>query len=284
MNKIAIVTGANSGIGKEIAKQLVANNIYTILACRNEKQGKEVEKYLGEKSKYLHCDLANFESMEKFCHSINSQFENINYLFNNGGIFLPPYKETHEGYELTYGVNYLSYFYLTNSLIHLMKKVPGSRIINTSSLASFRPRTLNIEQYVKHAKFNRMKVYEDSTLMRSMFTYELDNRLKDKKYETIAVSGHPGVVLTNIQKYSLKLKMKYMLLNRHHNVSKGAAPLIKAGLDASIKGKDFVGLDTLKQHKGNPLIIEHPNKIVLNKELRNKLWNHSVSQTDLDLK
>ena len=78
--------------------------------------------------------------------------------------------------------------------------------------------------------------------------------------------------------------MKFILLNRHHNVSKGAAPLIKAGLDASIKGKDFIGLDTLKQYKGNPLIIEHPNKIVFNKELRNQLWDHSVSQTSLDLK
>jgi len=284
MNKIAIVTGANSGIGKEIAKQLVANNIYTILACRDEKKGKETEKYLGEKSQYLHCDLSSFESMNKFFHAIKSQFENIDYLFNNGGIFLPPYKETKEGYELTYGINYLSYFYLTNLLIDLMKNVQGSRVINTSSLSSFRPKTLNINQYKKHKKFNRMKVYEDSTLMRSMFTYELDNRLKDKKYKTIAVSGHPGVVLTNIQKYSLRMKMKFVLLNRHHSVSKGAAPLLKAGLDASIKGKDFIGLDTPKQYKGNPLIIEHPNKIILNKELRNELWDHSVSQANLDLK
>ena len=287
IKKIAIVTGANSGIGKEVAKQMTQRNVHVILACRDKEKGRKAERDIGKNSKFFYCDLSSFDSIKKFSEKIKLEYDHIDYLYNNAGVFLPPYNTTKEGYELTYGINYLSYFYLTLSLIEFMNNIKGSRIINISSIASFEVKELNLEHYKKYQKFskkfNKMKVYQDSNIMRSMFTHELDNRLKQKGYDTIAVSGHPGIVLTNIQRHSILMKIIIILFNLHHNIKKGAAPLVKACLDSTIKRKDFVGLDTLKQYKGKPMVLTHSNKLVFNNELRKKLWDHSVNQTQKDL-
>ena len=135
--KVAIVTGANTGIGKETARGLVERGATVILACRNVKKGEAAAKEIGGRAtRVKELNLASFASVREFCKQINKEEKKVDILINNAGMFTMNRELTEDGQEMQFQSNHLGHFLLTNLLLDKMKAAKaGARIINVSSVA-----------------------------------------------------------------------------------------------------------------------------------------------------
>jgi NAD(P)-dependent dehydrogenase (short-subunit alcohol dehydrogenase family) len=285
--KVIIVTGANSGVGFEIASILTCMGAKVIIACRNEIDGREVQNYIKGSSEYINLDLERFASIEKFSQVVGRKYSKVDILINNAGVMFPPFTKTHEGLELTFGVNYIGYYFLTNKIMPMLRDVKRSRVVNMSSIIHHRVKNIYWENINSQIYYSRSKTYALSNLFRIMFTLELEEKLRRKNYETIAVSCHPGVTFTNLYRYIPRVFRNTLLakvMNRtiFQTPYKAAMPALIAVASSDVKGGDFVGLDSKNQFKGNPKIVQ-PNEIAFNEHLREKLWSESIKITGVDL-
>jgi NAD(P)-dependent dehydrogenase (short-subunit alcohol dehydrogenase family) len=144
MKKIAIVTGSNTGIGKQTAKRLAENGFMTIMACRSMDKGKQaLEEIIRESEKgdignsliVMELKLDDLTSVKAFSDNFKAKYKHLNVLVNNAGIFPQSFETTVQGFEQSFGVNYLAHFYLTLNLLDVMKDSNESRIINLASNA-----------------------------------------------------------------------------------------------------------------------------------------------------
>lgn len=286
-DKIVIVTGANRGIGFELAQSLSSQGANLIIACRSEENGLEAQNKLGGNCKYLNLDLTSFRSIESFCKSVASNYPKVDVLVNNAGVMCLPFTKTSEGLELTFGVNYIGYYLLTNKLMPLIKHVKNSRVVNISSIAHYRVKTIDWENLNSQKKYNKMDSYNLSNLFRIMLTLELEKKFRQNAYETIAISCHPGVVFTDLFKFFPLITKSPILVRFINKVllqtpGEAILPIIMAIMSSEVDGGDFVGFDSKNQFKGNPIIVT-PNQLVYDELLRNKLWEISVEITGMDL-
>ena len=184
LGKTVIVTGANTGIGKETALDLVKRGAKVILACRDEQRATDAAKDIiaetgSDKVLVRIVDLSSFESVRAFAKLINETEERLDILVNNAGLG-GNYRLTEDGYESVFQVNYLSHFLLTLLLLDKMKKSAPSRIVNVSSLAhEQRIAELQLEDFkLSKEKFNGFQRYAQSKLAQVVFTKELSRRLE----------------------------------------------------------------------------------------------------------
>ena len=136
-------------------------------------------------------------------------------------------------------------------------------------------------------KYNRVKSYALSNLFRTMYSIELEDRLRAKNYQTISLSCHPGVTLTNLYKNLPKILNNSFLAKVMNNTVyqtpyKSAMPAIMAAFSCEVRGGDFVGLDSRFQFRGKPKIVQ-PNILAFEKDLRERLWKISAEITSADL-
>ena len=195
--KIAIVTGANSGMGMATTAALADMGATVIMLCRNEKRGKEALDKLMEKSErkldLMLCDLGDFSSIKDFTDSFRRKYKSLDILVNNAGFISLDRQITKDGLERQFGVNHIGHFLLTMRLVDLF--FSGGRIVNVASGAH---KTGNIHfddiNLTKH--FNVIKAYSQSKLANVLFTRELAKRLQSKGITVNCC--HPGAVATNI--------------------------------------------------------------------------------------
>jgi NAD(P)-dependent dehydrogenase (short-subunit alcohol dehydrogenase family) len=286
-NKVVVVTGANSGIGFEIAKTIASQGAKVIIACRDESKGFATQEQISGNAEYINLDLRSFASIEHFSESVAARYPRVDILINNAGVMWPPFTKTSEQLELTFGVNYMGYYLLTNKMMPLLKDVRGSRVVNMSSIAHYKVNNINWDNINSQRYYNKYEAYDLSNLFRVMFALELEEKLRQKQYETIAVSCHPGVTLTNISRFMPKILRNSVftrIMNTlvFHVPCKAAMPAVMAATSSTINGGEFVGLDTNKQHRGNPKVVR-PNQLAHDKSLREILWCKSVEITGVDL-
>ena len=134
--KVAIVTGANTGIGKETARGLAVRGASVVLACRNVRKGEEAAKEIGGRAvRVKELNLASFASVREFCRQINREEKKIDILINNAGMVTMNRELTEDGQEMQFQSNHLGHFLLTNLLLDKIKAAKNARIINVSSVA-----------------------------------------------------------------------------------------------------------------------------------------------------
>jgi len=148
--RTVIITGANTGIGKETAIDLAKRNARVILACRDGEKGTRAEKEIKQASKsdkvrFKQLDLASLASVKKFAAAILEEESRVDILINNAGIMRCPYWKTEDGFEMQFGVNHLGHFLLTNLLLDRIKESPAGRIVVVSSLAHTRAKRINFD-------------------------------------------------------------------------------------------------------------------------------------------
>ena len=185
LGKTVVVTGANTGIGKETALDLVKRGAKVILACRDEQRATDAAKDIiaetgSDKVLVRIVDLSSFESVRAFARLINETEERLDILVNNAG-FIGSYQLTKDGYESIFQVNYLSHFLLTLLLLDKMKKSAPSRIVNVSALAyEFKSANLQLDDFVlsKEKVSQGFERYAQSKLAQVVFTKELSRRLE----------------------------------------------------------------------------------------------------------
>jgi len=202
--KTVVITGANTGIGKETAIDLAKRNARVILACRSQEKGKKAEVYVRRESgnENVHfrlLDLSSFTSIRKFAKEVLEEESRIDILINNAGVMYCPYTETEDGFETQFGVNHLGHFLLTNLLLDRIKKAPEGRIVNVSSLGHTLAKGLNLDTINSKDKYNPYDAYHKSKLANVLFTKALAKRLEGTSVTTNSL--HPGVVDTELGRH-----------------------------------------------------------------------------------
>jgi len=195
--KTAIVTGANSGMGRATVEALSDMGAEVIMLCRDEKRGREAYDALMEKGdrrlELLLCDLGDYESIKAFVRTVRRKYDRIDILVNNAGFISLDRQETKEGLERQFGVNHIGHFLLTMGILPLMGE--GSRIVNVASGAHKTGR-IHFEDINLTKHFNVVKAYSQSKLANVLFTRELARRVADRGITVNCC--HPGAVATNI--------------------------------------------------------------------------------------
>ena len=196
--KNCMVTGANSGIGKVVAKELSRMGGRVTLVCRNQVKGEiarnEIENATGNKSvELILSDLSDLESVQALAKNYKGAHTKLNVLVNNAGLIMGKRTATVDGLETTFVVNYLSHFLLTSLLLDLLRNSAPSRVVNVTSDAHFRGH-MSFEDLQEVRNYGVMRAYCQSKLAQVLFTYELAERLKGSGVTVNCV--HPGAVRT----------------------------------------------------------------------------------------
>ncbi len=198
--KVCVVTGANSGIGLFTSIELAKRGMKVVLVCRDRRKGEKAVEEVGRKSgsgtaELMECDLASLKSVRAFAEEFQGTHGALHVLVNNAGIANIMRRETADGYEATWQVNYLSPFLLTSLLLGLMKRSAPSRIVNVTSVANFSG-NIDFDDLQMKNDYSVMGAYSRSKLAIVLFTYELARRLKGTGVTVNCL--HPGSVATNI--------------------------------------------------------------------------------------
>jgi NAD(P)-dependent dehydrogenase (short-subunit alcohol dehydrogenase family) len=286
--KVIIVTGANSGIGYEAAKEFTRKGAQTIMACRSMEKAEAALAVIRSEipdapAEIMHLDLASQASIRRFAEEFKVKYDQLDVLVNNAGIMWAPYSLTEDGYESHFGTNHLGHFALTGLLIDLLLNSPGSRVVNVSSTGH---RTGNIDfdnlMYEGGKGYQRQRVYGRSKLANLLFTYELQRRYEAIGADAMATAAHPGGSNTNLG-YDVRdrwyAKAFNPLINRMiQGADMGALPTIRAAVDPLAKGGDYYGPNGLFEQGGYPIVVQS-SKASHNLDDAQKLWQVSEELT-----
>lgn len=197
-NKICMVTGANSGMGKITVLELAKAGATVIMVCRDQKRGNDAlsDILMESKSKKVElmlCDFASQKSIRNFAEEFKKKYESLDVLVNNAGFVAPKRELTVDGVETTFAVNHLGYFLLTNLLIEPIKKSEAARIVNVSSDGHWLG-NIDFDNLNSERGYMSFKAYANSKLANILFTKELSRRLAGTNITTNCL--HPGAVNT----------------------------------------------------------------------------------------
>lgn len=204
--KTVIITGANTGIGKQTAIDLACRGAKVIIACRNELKALESLKDIKNESKsnivyFKQLDLASLASIRSFADEVLSEEKRIDILVNNAGVMFTPYSLTEDGFEMQFGVNHLGHFLLTMLLLDSIKSTPNSRIVMVSSVAHVAG-YLDFSDMMWTKKYNWILAYCRSKLANVMFANELARRLESTGVSVYSL--HPGSIQTDLVRHLLQ--------------------------------------------------------------------------------
>ena len=206
---VCVVTGANSGIGKATAAELARLGAHVVMVCRNEGRGREAQAEIRAAAELAHpsradtvdlriADLSVQEEVYLFGETIRADYDRLDVLVNNAGVFLESREETVDGIEATFAINHLAPFLLTHLVLPRIRETAGrageARIVTVSSEAH-RGASINFEDINAEQGYNGLQAYGQSKLANILFTHELARRLRGAGVLVNAV--HPGVVNTN---------------------------------------------------------------------------------------
>ncbi len=251
--RVAVVTGANSGLGYVVARELARKGARVVLACRSADRGSAaVERLRGEVPgaavEVARLDLGDLASVREFAYGL--PYERIDLLVNNAGVMALPYGTTADGFETQFGVNHLGHFALTGLLMPTLLATPGARIVTVSSflhvLANVDPRDLNNVR-----RYGRWTAYARSKSANLLFTHELARRLaaRDGAVDVRAVAAHPGYASTNLQTAGPRAEgrraaERLMLLTNRvvaQPAEAGALPVLYAATAPGVPSDSFTG-------------------------------------------
>lgn len=193
--RLAVVTGANSGIGFHTAEQLAAHGARVVLACRNTDAGAEAAHRIAGSTEVAELDLASLESVRRFAESVEGP---VDLLINNAGVMTPPrYRQTADGFELQYGTNHLGHVALTARLLPRLLDAPAPRVVAVASVAHHAGDESVLEANPKHG-YNPQTAYGNTKLANILFARELQRRAAAAGSRLTATAAHPGVAATGL--------------------------------------------------------------------------------------
>ncbi len=288
--KIAIVTGANAGLGFETTLALAEKGAKIIMACRNRSKAEKAKAAILEKVpngdlEIMEIDLSKLKSVRSFATAFLSQYDALHLLINNAGVMIPPYQKTEDGFELQMAANYFGHFLLTGLLLELILKTPASRIVSLSSLAH-KQGDIHFDDLYWEKEYSKMKAYQQSKLACLIFAFELQRRLEKAGSSTISVAAHPGISNTELSKHIPKFMYFFLrpLFSFYiHKPKKGALPTLMAALGTEVKGGDYYGPTGNKSETKGPPGLARSKSKARNEELAKRLWSVSEELTGMKI-
>jgi protochlorophyllide reductase len=284
--KVAIVTGANAGLGLEITKGLAGAGASVVMACRNLDKATaaadRVRSVVPDASlEVRRLDLASLESVRVFAEEFAAGATRLDILGNNAGLMALDRSTTEDGFEMQFGVNHLGHFALTAHLVPILRATPGSRVVNMSSMGH-RPGRMHFDDLMfDHHRYQRWGAYFQSKLSNLLFTAALQKRFAASGAPTIAVAAHPGASHTDLGTEGTGL------VNRmlepfgkvfSQSAAVGALPFLRAATEPGVKGGAYYGSRYLVRGHA---VAETPSRRARNAADAELLWNVSESLTDL---
>jgi len=276
--RIALITGANSGIGYEAAKALAERGATVVLATRNVARGRAAIQQIQREApsaqlEWAALDLGDLASVRACADDIRRRFPRLDLLINNAGVMMPPRREqTRDGHELQFGTNHLGHFALTTALLERLEHTAGSRVVNVSSSAqNFGRFELDDLDWTRR-RFRRMASYGASKIANMLFTLELQRRLAERGAPTISNACHPGWTATNLQRSSPLARLLNPLFAMRP--WQGALPTLYAATSPDAIGGCYYGPDGLGTLRGYPT-INKPAKASLDEAAARQLWTRS---------
>ncbi|MBQ4915482.1 SDR family NAD(P)-dependent oxidoreductase [Maribacter sp. MMG018] len=281
-DKVAIVTGSNTGIGFETALDLYKKGAKVYIACRNQEkalnaiQRMEADGGTGELL-YSHLDLANLSSVKAFADKVIQTESSLDLLINNAGIMIPPPAKTEDGFEIQFGVNFVGHYALTGHLFNLLDSTKGARVVTLSSIAH-RGATIDFDNFRLEKEYNNWREYGQSKLADIIFALEFDKRLKQSGSQIKSLAAHPGFGKTDLQVHMDKDMLASLELM---TAREGAQPTLAACLREDAKGGQYWGPDGENEQKGKPALAKI-DAAALNETLNAKLWDWAKETTNAD--
>jgi NAD(P)-dependent dehydrogenase (short-subunit alcohol dehydrogenase family) len=280
--RVAIVTGANSGIGLETARALAGAGARVILGCRDVGKGKQAEADIlrthpGASLRCIALDLADLESVRSFASKCLSTEPAIDILCNNAGIMMCPRGETKDGFELQFGTNHLGHFALTGLLLDGLQAAEHARVVTVSSLYH-RMGRIDFGNLNADRRYDRTAAYQQSKLANLIFAFALARRLAASGSGVLSVASHPGWTATNLQAHAGLLRS----LNRFfaQQPEQGALPSLFGCCAPGVSGADYYGPGGAFELTGPPAPA-HASAKASDEEVAERLWDVSEALTQI---
>jgi NAD(P)-dependent dehydrogenase (short-subunit alcohol dehydrogenase family) len=292
--KIAVVTGANSGLGLHTSIGLAQAGAEVVMACRSpDKAAAALEQVRaqapGAKVEAMPLDLANLASVRAFAESFKAKYPRLDLLLNNAGVMAIPQAKTRDGFEMQMGTNHLGHFALTGLLLDSLKAAPEPRVISVASQAHRWTIGMDLDDpFFEHKSYKKWDAYGKSKLANLLFIFELNKRLQAAGVKVLAAAAHPGYSDTNLQYVAPqiensalgKLMMKVGNAILAQPAAMGALPSLYAASMPDVNGGDYIGPDGFQQMRGYPTKVGS-RSAARNPELQRRWWELSEQLTGI---
>ncbi|MEV4571401.1 SDR family NAD(P)-dependent oxidoreductase [Nonomuraea sp. NPDC049419] len=278
--RVAVVTGANTGLGYETAKALAERGASVVLAVRDTAKGAQAAARMRGDVTVQELDLTSLDSVRTAAAALRSRLGHIDLLINNAGVMYTPRRTTRDGFELQFGTNHLGHFALTGLLLDLMLPVPGSRVVTVSSTGHRIRAAIHFDDLQWERSYSRVGAYGQSKLANLLFTYELQRRLAPHG-TTVAVAAHPGASSTELARNTpalLRPVIDGLAPLVLQSPAMGALPTLRAATDPAVLGGQYYGPGGRNQIMGHPrLVTSSPQSYDM--PLQQRLWAVSEDLT-----
>jgi len=276
--KICMITGANSGIGKATALGLAQMGATVVLVSRDRARGEEAQKEIKAKSgndaiDLLLADLSSQQSIRQLVEDFKQRYTRLHVLINNAGVFALTWRETVDGLEMSFAVNVLAPFLLTNLLLDVIKASAPARIVNVSSNQQ-EANHLKLDDLQLEKSYRPMRAYAQSKLAVVLFTYELARRLEGTGVTANCL--HPGFVATNIAQRDLVLPARLatkLIFRFGTSPEKGAKTSLYLATSPDVEGVTGKYFEKSVPRKSAPLSYDE--------SLQQQLWKACAQLTGL---
>jgi NAD(P)-dependent dehydrogenase (short-subunit alcohol dehydrogenase family) len=278
--RVAVVTGANSGIGLEAARELARAGALVVMAVRNLDKGREAAQTIttGE-VEVRELDLTDLESVRAFADGFEGA---LDLLINNAGVMAPPRRLTKDGFESQLGTNHLGHFALTGLLLRRLLAAPQPRVVTVSS-AAHRIGRLRFDDLQGERRYFAWLAYGQSKLANLMFCFELQRRATEAGTALKSMAAHPGYAATNLQFAAPRLPDRLIMTVTNlvaQSPRMGALPTLYAATLPDLPGGSFVGPDGLFEQRGHPHIVTAAGR-AYDEDAWRQLWEVSEELTDV---
>ncbi|BBZ20519.1 SDR family NAD(P)-dependent oxidoreductase [Mycolicibacterium gadium] len=282
--RVAIVTGANSGLGYDTAALLAGKGAHVVMAVRNLDKGNEALQRIqgthpNAQVTLQELDLSSLDNTRKAAEEMRSAYPRIDLLINNAGVMYVPSREaTSDGFEMQFGTNHLGHFALTGLLLDNLIGVDGSRVVTVSSVGHRIMAKIRFDDLNWERSYNRVKAYGQSKLANLMFTYELQRRLAAKGAPTVALAAHPGFSDTELMRHLPGFIPDSLWKVVAQPAEMGALPTLRAATDPGAQGGQYYGPDGIGEAKGNPKVVASSAQSH-DEAIQRRLWTVSEELT-----
>jgi NAD(P)-dependent dehydrogenase (short-subunit alcohol dehydrogenase family) len=282
--RIAVVTGASSGLGLETARELAAHGATVVMAVRDLDKGAAAADDItatapGARLEIQPLDLASLESVRAAAQQLRDRHDRIDLLINNAGVMYTPRQTTADGFELQLGTNHLGHFAWTGLTLDLLLAVDGSRVVTVSSLGHRFRSTIDFDDLGGVRRYSRVTAYGRSKLANLLFTYELQRRLSAAAAPTIALAAHPGGSDTDLARHVPGAELFRPLLRPlAQSAAMGALTTLRAATDLDAAGGQYYGPDGFMETRGHPVLVASSARSH-DVALQARLWDASEALT-----
>ncbi len=264
--RVAVVTGANTGLGFETAQVLAERGATVVLAVRDVDKGLQAAARMTEGRAgsvpgtvtVQQLDLSSLDSVRTAAAELRQMHPQIDLLVNNAGVMYTPRRTTRDGFELQFATNHLGPFAFTGLLLESLLPVPGSRVVTVSSTGHRIRAAIHFDDLQWERSYSRMGAYGQAKLANLMFTYELQRRLAARGASTAAVAAHPGVSNTELVRHTpalLRGPVDRLAPLLTQPAAMGSLPTLRAATDPAVLGGQYYGPGGRGEVRGYPQLV-----------------------------